>query len=119
MAYQLQHITENDIRRVAALARQQEPDEVGRVDMDDLAELALADPSPEEVALNGFVDALTREQKLELIGLMYMGRGDDDNVPRLSAIFEKDADREIARKITEKAPALRTYLESALAIIAQ
>ena len=120
MTYVLKQLSAAEIRRIADLSRamiEDGPSEVriGELDLD-----RVFNRTPEEAALADGILALSREKKLELIALTYFGRGDasdeepEAGVARLSRIFERDSDDEIADKIAEKSPALASYLDNAL-----
>lgn len=120
MTYALQHLSQDDIRRISelALAMSEDGEKAGKIS--DLDMDAIFTQSPEDLALEEAVFEFSREKKLELIALMYFGRGDasdeahDLGIARLRAIFERTADEEIVRKITEKSPTLASYLDVAL-----
>jgi hypothetical protein len=117
----LQHLKESELLKIIAAAERNNaahPSSERGITLADGLDL-LDRPDPEGDALEQAIGSLSREARLELTALMWLGRDDgdpdaDDFATNLDHAKRNSDDGDVVY-ITEKSPALPTYLRAGLA----
>ena len=126
----LSQVRANEILRLADASFQSES-EFGQefYDADDIIRRLSEPPRPERAALLDELDSLSHSEALDLVGIMYVGRGDyidveEDSVQVVEAFnaqlsdFARQSSDDLVRICAEKDLAFHIYLRKGMALLA-